>query len=122
MSWYLKALSSYATFSGRSRRREYWLFALFNVIVIIGLMVVDGLIGTLAADGSIGLLSGIYVLGVIIPSIAVGVRRLHDIGRSGWWLLINLIPVIGGLVIFIFSILDSQPETNKYGPSPKYAS
>lgn len=119
MSWYLAVLKKYAVFSGRARRKEFWYFTLFNVIVSIVLAAVDAAIGTLNTDSGIGLLSGIYSLAVIIPSIAVSVRRLHDIGRSGWWVLIGLIPLVGAIVLLIFNVQDSQPGENQYGPNPK---
>jgi len=119
MSWYLGALQKYATFSGRSRRKEYWYFVLFNFIVSIVLAIVD--VGVFDAQGGIGPLSGIYSLAVIIPGIAVGVRRLHDTDRSGWWLLIALVPLIGAIVILVFTIQDGTPGDNTYGPSPKLA-
>jgi uncharacterized membrane protein YhaH (DUF805 family) len=80
---------------------------------------VDVFIGTFDPETGAGLLGGIYTLAILIPSIAVTVRRLHDTGRSGWWWLIGLIPLIGWIVLFVFMVLDSDPETNEYGPSPK---
>jgi uncharacterized membrane protein YhaH (DUF805 family) len=120
MSWYLKVLRNYAVFHGRARRQEYWYFVLINVIISVALAIVDGVTGTYNSDVGLGLLSGIYTLAVLIPGIAVSVRRLHDIGRSGWWLLIVLVPLVGAIVLFIFMVLDSKPEQNEYGPSPKY--
>jgi uncharacterized membrane protein YhaH (DUF805 family) len=122
LSWYLEALKKYAVFSGRSRRMEYWYFVLFNIIVCIVLEVIDGLLfGTLDSGMGVGLLSGLYALAVLIPSLAVTVRRLHDIDRSGWWILIALVPLIGGIVLLVFALLDSTPGTNQYGPNPKGA-
>jgi uncharacterized membrane protein YhaH (DUF805 family) len=121
MNWYMDVLRKYAQFSGRARRKEYWFFVLFNTIISLLLAVVDGLAGTFDPESGWGLLSGIYGLAVLIPSIAVGVRRLHDTGRSGWWLLLFLIPIIGTIVIIIFLVLDSEEEENKYGVSPKLA-
>ena len=121
MSWYLEALKKYAVFSGRSRRREYWYFVLFNIIVGIVLGWIDALLGTRGSYAGAGLLSGIYGLAVIIPSLAVTVRRLHDIDRSGWWILIALVPLIGVIVLLVFALLDSTPGDNRYGPNPKGA-
>ena len=121
MSWYLQALKKYAVFSGRSRRKEYWYFVLFNIIVAIVLAGIDALLGTRSSSSSIGLLSGIYGLAVIIPSLAVTVRRLHDIDRSGWWIFINLIPLIGAIVLLVFAVSEGTPGNNRYGPSPKGA-
>ncbi len=121
MSWYLEALKKYAVFSGRSRRMEYWYFVLFNIIVAIVLAGIDALLGTFSSSSSIGLLSGIYGLAVIIPSLAVTVRRLHDIDRSGWWIFINLIPLIGAIVLLVFAVSEGTAGNNRYGPSPKGA-
>ena len=119
MSWYLEALKKYAVFSGRSRRKEYWYFVLFNIIVAIVLAGIDALLGTFNFTSSIGLLSGIYGLAVIIPSLAVTVRRLHDIDRSGWWIFINLIPLLGAIVLLVFAVSEGTPGNNRYGPNPK---
>jgi uncharacterized membrane protein YhaH (DUF805 family) len=119
VSWYLEALKKYAVFSGRSRRAEYWYFVLFNIIVLIVLELIDALLGTYNFVQGVGLLSGIYSLAVIIPSLAVTVRRLHDIDRTGWWILINLIPLIGTIVLLVFAVTDGTPGNNQYGPNPK---
>jgi len=118
MNWYLDVLKKYVVFSGRARRKEYWMFVLFNIIISIVLGFIDGMMGTGGHSG-IGLLAGIYTLAVLLPSIAVAVRRLHDTGRTGWWLLIAFVPLIGALVLLVFMVLDSQPGTNAYGPNPK---
>ncbi len=120
MNWYLGTLKQYAVFSGRARRKEYWFFVLFNVLISIVLSIIDGITGTLSMELGLGVLSGLYTLAVLIPSIAVSVRRLHDTGRSGWWLLIAFIPLIG-LVLLVFMLLDGQAQENKYGPDPKAA-
>ena len=119
MGWYLKALKNYAGFSGRARRREYWLFTLFSDIILLALSILDFMIYNLSDGTVLGMLTGLYLLGVLIPSSAVTFRRLHDTGKSGWWLLINMIPAVGTLVFFIILILDSQPGENQYGPYPK---
>ena len=121
MDWYLAVLKKYAQFSGRARRKEYWYFTLFNVIFSVVLSFVDGLTGTWNPESGVGLLSGIYSLAVLIPAIAVGVRRLHDTGRSAWWVLILLIPLIGVIIFLVFMVLESQEGENQYGPSPKLA-
>jgi uncharacterized membrane protein YhaH (DUF805 family) len=118
MSWYLEVLKKYAVFSGRARRKEYWMFFLISLLISAVLIAIDSLIGTFSQTG-FGLLQGLYSLAVLIPSIAVTVRRLHDTGRTGWWILIGLIPVVGGIVLIIFMLLDSQPGVNQYGPNPK---
>jgi uncharacterized membrane protein YhaH (DUF805 family) len=119
MNWYLQAFKKYADFSGRARRREYWVFVLFNLIISVVLSVCDVVLGTYSAAASIGILSGIYTLAVLIPGIAVTVRRLHDTGRSGWWIVIVLVPIVGWIVLLVFMLLDTQPGQNAYGPSPK---
>ena len=121
MSWYLEVLKKYAVFSGRARRKEYWMFILFNIIITVVLALIDYLTGTFSPRAGVGLLGGLYALAVLIPSLAVTVRRLHDTDRTGWWILIGLIPVIGGIVLLIFMLLDSQSGANQYGPNPKAA-
>jgi uncharacterized membrane protein YhaH (DUF805 family) len=121
VSWYLEALKKYAVFSGRARRMEYWYFVLFNLIVAIVLALIDTLLGTTTGVSSFGLLSGIYSLAVLIPTLAVLVRRLHDIDRTGWWIFINLIPLIGTIVLLVFALTPGTPGSNRYGPDPKRA-
>jgi uncharacterized membrane protein YhaH (DUF805 family) len=115
MNWYVAVLKNYAGFSGRARRMEYWMFALFSGIIVL---ILDGLGLVLKVSTYIG---GVYGLLVLIPSLAVGVRRLHDIGRSGWWLLIGLIPVIGWIILIVFAVKEGDPGDNAYGPNPKLA-
>lgn len=119
MNWFLIALKKYATFSGRAQRAEYWYFVLFYLLIFIVVSVVDGITGTFNDEAGMGLLGSLLALALLIPSIAVGVRRLHDTGRSGWWLLIALIPLIGAIVLLVFTIQDSEVGTNAYGPNPK---
>lgn len=121
MNWYLQALKKYADFSGRARRKEYWFFVLFNIIVSILLAIVDVMFGLHSASMGIGILSGVYSLAVIIPSIAVSVRRLHDINRTGWWVLIAFVPFIGWLILLIFALIAGTQGDNQYGPDPKAA-
>jgi uncharacterized membrane protein YhaH (DUF805 family) len=107
----------YADFSGRARRSEYWWFFLFTALIAAVASVIDSILGTRNSTGT-GLVQAIVQLAVLIPSLAVGVRRLHDTGRSGWWLLIGLVPVAGWVVLLIFFVQASHGE-NQYGPSPK---
>jgi len=122
MGWYIEALKKYTVFGGRSRRKEYWYYALFVVTISIVLSTIDGLIGTSNSSTGGGLLSGIFGLATLVPSIAVSVRRLHDIDRTGWWVLIGLVPLIGWIVLLVFHVQDSTSGTNRYGPNPKSAS
>jgi uncharacterized membrane protein YhaH (DUF805 family) len=112
MEWYIRVLNKYAVFTGQAQRAEYWYFVLFNFLFALGLDIFDHIIG-------IRILSSLYSLVVLIPGIAVAVRRLHDTDRSGWWLLINLIPVIGWIVCLVFLVQDSDPQENRFGPNPK---
>ena len=121
MSWYIEVLKKYAVFSGRARRSEYWFFALFNIIIGIVLIIIDSLIGTTSEGAAIGLLTGIYSLAVLIPGLAVAVRRLHDTEKSAWALLVMLIPLIGGFIFLYFMVSDSDPGRNRYGRHPDYA-
>jgi len=112
MNYYINAFKNYVNFKGRARRKEYWMFVLFNFIVAFVLGFIDGLIG-------ITILSTIYSLAVIVPSLALCIRRLHDIGKGGVWILIGLIPLVGEIVLIVFFCMDSQAGENQYGPNPK---
>ena len=112
MEWYLTVLKKYAEFNGRARRKELWMFVLFNIIISLVLGLIDGMTG-------IGILGIVYSLAILVPSLAVGARRLHDTGRTGWWQLIGLVPIIGAIVLIVFFVLDSDPGDNAYGPNPK---
>lgn len=118
MDWYLKVLKNYVGFDGRARRKEYWMFTLFNVIVSIVLAIIDGMGGFMTESG-IGMLGLLYTLAVLLPSIAVSVRRLHDIDKSGWWLLLILVPLIGVIVLLVFAVLEGTRGANRFGPDPK---
>ncbi len=119
MHWYFEVLKKYAVFSGRARRKEYWLFLLFSLIVLAGASVIDGAAGLADTWSGIGVLSGLYAIAVLIPGIAVSVRRLHDTDHSGWWALLLLVPVVGFIVLLIFTVRDGQPGHNRFGPNPK---
>lgn len=122
MNWYLHVLKNYAVFRGRAHRQEYWYFFLFNIIISIALAFIDSALGNPGAGEGAGILGTIYSLAILVPSIAVGVRRLHDTGRTGWWMLLGLIPIIGAIVLIYFFVLDSTPGSNEYGPNPKEVS
>jgi len=141
--YYLDLLKNkYAQFDGRATRSEFWYFVLFNLIVSIILGILDGVLGTnytyematstmattsvemtsVSMTQTIGYLQSFYSLAVLIPSLAVSIRRLHDTGKSGWWILLGVIPVINFIGIFVllfFYVQDSQPGENQYGPNPK---
>ena len=119
MNWFLIALKKYAVFSGRSSRSEYWYFILFYMLFLFVFMFIDAMIGSYDSEAEIGLFSGVFVLAMLIPSIAVLVRRLHDTDRSGWWILIGLVPLIGAIVLIVFAVQDSKPGENQYGSNPK---
>ncbi|MBQ5710127.1 MAG: DUF805 domain-containing protein [Alistipes sp.] len=112
MNWFVKCLKQYADFSGRARRTEYWMFTLFNFIFSFVLGFVLAFIG-------LGFLGYIYTIAILIPSLAVCIRRLHDIGKSGWWYLIGFVPVVGTIVLLVWFCTDSQPGNNEWGPNPK---
>lgn len=119
MNWYFEVLKKYAVFNGRARRKEYWYYFLINFVIITALLVVDNMVGTLDTETGTGLISGIYALAVLLPGIAVAVRRLHDSDRSGWWVLIALIPIVGPIILIFFLIQDSTAGENRFGPNPK---
>ena len=113
MNWYLAVLKNYAQFNGRARRKEYWMFVLFSCLISLVLAIVEGVIGLP------GVLSGLYSLGVLVPSFAVLFRRLHDTGRSGWWVLLLFVPLLGALAILFFTAQEGESGENAYGPNPK---
>ncbi|MGI6409840.1 MAG: DUF805 domain-containing protein [Bacteroidales bacterium] len=119
MNWYLKVLKQYADFSGRARRKEYWMFVLFNMIFAIVAMILDNVLGIAMEGIGYGPLYGLYVLAMLIPGLAVVVRRLHDVGKSGWMILIALIPLIGTIWLLVLMVTDSNPGENQYGQNPK---
>ena len=119
MNWYLKVLKQYADFSGRARRKEYWMFVLFNFIFIIIAAILDNILGTAIQGIGYGLFYILYVLATMIPNLAVSVRRLHDVGKSGWLILVGFIPIVGAIWLLILFVTDSQPGDNEYGPNPK---
>ncbi|MBO0654186.1 DUF805 domain-containing protein [Streptomyces triculaminicus] len=112
MHWYVDVLKKYATFSGRAGRPEFWMFTLISFVISIVLAVIDSALGTAPVIGLV------YSLAVLLPGLAVGTRRLHDIDRSGWWLLLALIPLLGSIVLLVFFALPGTPGENSYGPKP----
>jgi len=122
MNWYLKVLKQYADFSGRARRKEYWMFVLFNMIFAIVAMILDNVLGIAMEGIGYGPLYGLYVLAVLIPGLAVAVRRLHDVVKSGWMFLIVLIPLVGAIWLLVLFCTDGQQGSNKWGQNPKEVS
>ncbi|MCP4440872.1 MAG: DUF805 domain-containing protein [Aureispira sp.] len=118
MEWYKVCMQKYADFSGRARRSEFWYFFLMNFLIGIVTTIIDRTIGTFDPRTGYGVVNGIYSLAVFIPSLAVGARRLHDIGKSGWLQLIVLIPLVGIIVLIVFWATEGVRETNEYGRNP----
>lgn len=121
MDYFLLALRKYATFKGRTRRNEYWIFVAFNILFGLIALLVDNVfeISFKDVDFGYGPIYLAYNVAMVIPSVSIAVRRLHDVGKSGWFLLIALIPVIGYIWLLVLFVSDSQPGTNKYGINPK---
>ena len=138
MEWYIKVLKNYANFKGRARRKEYWMFVLINFIIYIAFMiliiiieVISGVIYvsdlkiiitslmTLFTVTPFSVILSLYVLAILVPSLAVSVRRLHDIGKSGWYILLYLVPFVGNIILMFWFSEEGMPETNKYGENPK---
>ncbi|MDR1818100.1 MAG: DUF805 domain-containing protein [Puniceicoccales bacterium] len=138
MKYYITCWEKYAVFSGRACREEFWTFSLLNIFILYGLGFVIGWCNSLvgnseetslagAVSDALGILLGLpllvlyfgFLLAALLPMLAVQVRRLHDTGRSGWNYLWGFLPIIGGIILFVFNLLDSQPGPNKYGPNPK---
>lgn len=124
-TWYMKALKQYVSPGGRAQRKEYWIFLLINTCVTLFLSLVT-LVSSSGPDGSpqgLGAIAGglqsLFSLAVFLPGFMVSIRRLHDVGKSGWWILLSFIPFIGWLILLFFFIKDSEPGTNQYGPNPK---
>ena len=120
MNYFIECMTSkYLCFTGRARRKEYWMFVLFNFIAAFVVGFVGGLLAELTNIAAFAFLGVLYNFAAILPGLAVCIRRLHDIGKSGWWWLIVLVPFVGAIVLLVFMFLDSQPGANEYGPNPK---
>jgi uncharacterized membrane protein YhaH (DUF805 family) len=119
MKWFLKVLRQYADFSGRARRKEYWMYSLINFIFVTVASILDNATGMAIEGIGYGPIYIIFVLATLIPGIAVSVRRLHDVGKSGWMLFVGLIPIIGVIWLLVLAVKDSQPGSNQYGENPK---
>ena len=122
MEWYLKVMrDNYANFNGRARRKEYWMFTLFTLLFALLVGIVIGILSAVGETAVIiaGILAVVWYFAHLVPGLAVTVRRLHDTGKSGWFYLFALIPYIGSLIIFIFTVIEGDKGDNKYGPDPK---
>jgi uncharacterized membrane protein YhaH (DUF805 family) len=130
MGWYVQVFKRGLDFGGRSRRREFWMFTLVNIVLSLVASGIDTAIGiggfsaftapgTAAVMATPGIVSSILALVLLLPSLAVSIRRLHDTDRSGWWLLIMLVPLVGAVVLIVFWAMDSKPGSNRHGPNPK---
>jgi len=115
VNWYLAVLKNYVGFTGRARRQEYWMFTLVNVIIYAVLYIL--FVST--SSQIFFILYSLYGLAVLLPSLAVFARRMHDIGRSGWWILLGLIPLVGAIILIVFAATEGQQGPNQYGPNPK---
>jgi len=114
MNYYIEVIKKYAVFTGRARRSEYWYFVLFNFLAAIVVVFLGGLFND--RDQT---LYRLYVLAMFLPALGVTIRRLHDIGKSGWWILFVLVPVVGAIFVIVWEATEGQPGSNKYGPNPK---
>lgn len=119
MNYFLQALRNYAVFSGRARRKEFWMFALFQFLLNIVTAILDNVLGTTILDGSSGYLSLMTTFALIIPNLSVSVRRLHDVNKSGWFLLIAIIPIVGVIWLLILDCTEGTRGENNYGSDPK---
>ena len=118
MDYFLQALKNYAVFSGRARRKEYWMFMLFQMLFAFAAILADHLLGT-AMNGGGGAIYLLYTLALFIPGLAVAVRRLHDVDKSGWFLLIVLVPLVGMVWLLVLDCTEGKPGDNEYGSDPK---
>jgi uncharacterized membrane protein YhaH (DUF805 family) len=125
MNWYIDVLKKYAVFSGRARRKEYWMFFLFNFIIAVVIGIFSGIATAYDANSNTSIapiitgISYLYSLAVLLPSLGVVIRRLHDLGKSGWWYFIAFIPLVGGIWLLVLMCTDGQVGVNQYGPNPK---
>lgn len=122
MNWYIEVIKKYAVFSGRASRKEYWTFFLINAIISMAIKYLEKMLGLsmveLSPNLNVGIFHAIYLLWIFIPSIAVMVRRLHDIDRKGEWVFIAILPIIGWIWVFILVAKEGDVAENKYGPVP----
>jgi uncharacterized membrane protein YhaH (DUF805 family) len=121
MDWFVECMKRYAVFAGRASRREYWHFSLVYLLISVILSIFDAMIGKFSLAAGMGLLSGLFTLAAALPALGVSIRRLHDTGRSGWWLLITAVPLIGIIVLIVFLSMRGEAGDNRFGPVPPQA-
>ena len=114
MNWYLEVLKKYVDFNGRARRKEYWMFTLFHIIIYYGLIILS-----VAVSHNLMFLAMFYILATLLPALGAGVRRMHDVGKSGWFYFIVLIPIIGAIWLLVLFFTEGNHGENQYGPDPK---
>lgn len=119
MAWYMSMLRGYDDFTGRARRRDYWLFLLANLLLACVTAVLDFVVGSEIGLAGLGPFGTLLMVIVALPSLALGVRRLHDSGRSGWWMLVSLVPFIGVVALLVLMVLPGTSGPNEYGPDPR---
>lgn len=121
MSWYIQAIKNYVNFSGRARRKEFWMFFLFNMIFSMIAAIIDRLIGLnfVLMGRNMGIISLLYSIFVFIPGLSMSFRRLHDIDKSAGWMFIALVPIVGAIVLLVFEVMPGTVGTNRYGEDPK---
>jgi len=118
MNWFVHCVKHYASFGGRAGRKEFWHYFLMYMLIVMVLTVIDAIIGRLDTKAGVGLLSGIFALVTLLPGLGVGIRRLHDIGRTGWWLLISVVPFVGAIVLLVFAATKGDAAANHFGAVP----
>lgn len=119
MEWYVMVWKKYAEFNGRSRRQEYWMFVLIHSLILAALYIGGLALSVFLIGIPLLFLAAIYAMAAIIPSLAVNVRRLHDVGKSGWWTLLGFIPIVGGIILLVWHATEGSLGDNQYGPNPK---
>lgn len=117
MQYFIHVLKNYFVFTGRARRKEYWMFTLFQFLFSLAALMLDAIVDP--SPAGVGLLYGVYTLALLVPSLAVGVRRLHDIGKSGWFMLVAFVPLVGGIWLLVLLCTEGTRGDNEYGPDPK---
>lgn len=118
MNYYLNAIRKYCDCKGRASRKEYWMFVLINFLISLVFALLDAVVQHTTSI-KLNVLSLLYGIAILCPALGLSIRRLHDVGRSGRWLLLIFVPFVGSIVLLVFSLMDSQSGANEYGPNPK---